>query len=73
MDERSNRGAIEAELYMLITGITTHLTAITAYPLPQVHRILTIMPTYLPKPVITLTRKCKIEKLKYRYTISSFG
>jgi hypothetical protein len=27
----SNRGAIEAELYMLITGITTHLTAITAY------------------------------------------
>ena len=30
-DEMSNRGAIEAELYMLITGITTHLTAITAY------------------------------------------
>jgi hypothetical protein len=27
----SNRGAIEAELYMFITGITTHLTAITAY------------------------------------------
>jgi hypothetical protein len=30
-DEMSNRGAREAELYMLITGITTHLTAITAY------------------------------------------
>lgn len=30
-DEMSNRGAIVAELYMLITGITTHLTAITAY------------------------------------------
>jgi Transposase DDE domain len=30
-DEMSNRGSIEAELYMLITGITTHLTAITAY------------------------------------------
>ena len=30
-DEMSNRGAIEAELYMFITGITTHLTAITAY------------------------------------------
>jgi hypothetical protein len=27
----SNRGAIEAELCMLITGIKTHLTAITAY------------------------------------------
>ena len=27
----SNSGAREAELYMLITGITTHLTAITAY------------------------------------------
>jgi hypothetical protein len=30
-DKMSNRGAREAELYMLITGITTHLTAITAY------------------------------------------
>jgi hypothetical protein len=30
-DEMSNRGAREAEQYMLITGITTHLTAITAY------------------------------------------
>jgi hypothetical protein len=30
-DKMSNRGAREAELYMLITEITTHLTAITAY------------------------------------------
>ena len=30
-DEMSNWGAIEAELYMFITGITTDLTAITAY------------------------------------------
>jgi len=32
MDEMPNRGAIEAELYMHITGITTSLIAITAYP-----------------------------------------